>query len=127
MRIFIKLIIISLLFFSNTGYSKNLGIEEKKMRELASELRCVVCQNQSLLESDSDIAKDLKGLILDMYLEGKSKNEIKEFLVERYGEFILFKPILNKSNLILWVAPIFSLLIISLLAYRNLNFKKRKK
>ena len=97
------------------------------MRELASELRCVVCQNQSLLESDSDLAKDLKRLILDMYLQGKSKNEIKSFLVDRYGEFILFKPKLNKSNIILWFAPIFSLLIIALLAYRYLNFNKREK
>jgi len=127
MIIFIKPSIILLLLFSNTSFGESIDIEKKKMRELASELRCVVCQNQSLLESDSDLAKDLKGLILDMYLEGKSKNEIKSFLVDRYGEFILFKPKLNKSNIILWLAPIFSLFIIVLLAYRNLNFNKRKK
>ncbi len=127
MIIFIKLSTILILLLSNTSLSKSKDIEEIKMRELASELRCVVCQNQSLLESDSDLAKDLKSLILDMYLEGKSKDEIKLFLVERYGEFILFKPKLNKRNIILWIAPIFSLLIISLLAYRNLNFNKRKK
>ena len=96
------------------------------MRELAAELRCVVCQNQSLLESDSEIAKDLKELILTMYSEGKSKDDIKSFLVDRYGEFILFKPKLNKSNLILWLAPLLSLFIIGLLAYRNLSIKKRR-
>ena len=127
MIIFIKLSTILMLLLSNISFSESIDREEKKMRELASELRCVVCQNQSLLESDSDLAKDLKKLILDMYLQGKSKNEIKSFLVDRYGEFILFKPKLNKSNIILWFAPIFSLLIIALLAYRNLNFNKREK
>ena len=127
MIIFIKLSTILMLLLSNISFSESIDREEKKMRELASELRCVVCQNQSLLESDSDLAKDLKRLILDMYLQGKSKNEIKSFLVDRYGEFILFKPKLNKSNIILWFAPIFSLLIIALLAYRNLNFNKREK
>ena len=96
------------------------------MRELASELRCVVCQNQSLLESDSELAADLKSLILEMFQEGKTKKEIKNFLVERYGEFILFRPSLNLNNLALWLAPVFSLLIVSLLAYRKLNFDKRK-
>ena len=62
-----------------------------------------------------------------MYLSGKSKKEIKSFLVDRYGEFILFKPKMNKSNLILWFAPILSLLIIVLVAYRKLEFEKRKK
>ena len=127
MIIFIKLSTVLMLLLSNISFIEIIDREEKKMRELASELRCVVCQNQSLLESDSDLAKDLKKLILDMYLQGKSKNEIKSFLVDRYGEFILFKPKLNKNNIILWFAPIFSLLIIALLAYRHLNFNKRKK
>ena len=96
------------------------------MIELAAELRCVVCQNQSLLESDSDLAKDLKNLILLKLSEGKSKEEIKQFLVERYGEFILFKPLMTKSNLVLWFAPIISLIVISVLAFRKINFYKRK-
>ena len=96
------------------------------MIELASELRCVVCQNQSLLESDSDLAKDLKNLILLKLSEGETKEEIKKFLVERYGEFILFKPLMNKNNLVLWFAPIISLIVISVLAFRKLNLYKRK-
>ncbi|MBF96056.1 MAG: Cytochrome c-type biogenesis protein CcmH [Alphaproteobacteria bacterium MarineAlpha9_Bin4] len=126
MKIFIKILIIFQLLIPNFSLCNNNLLQEKKMRELAAELRCVVCQNQSLLESDSEIAKDLKELILTMYLEGKSKDDIKSFLVDRYGEFILFKPKLNKSNLILWLAPILSLFIIGLLAYRNLSIKKRR-
>ena len=127
MGFFLKFSIILFFFLSKSCLSNNVRIEEKKMRELAAELRCVVCQNQSLLESDSEIAKDLKNIILEMYLSGKSKKEIKSFLVDRYGEFILFKPKMNKSNLILWFAPILSLLIIVLVAYRKLEFEKRKK
>ena len=122
----LKYILISYFLFQNFCFSKDIFPEEIKMRELASELRCVVCQNQSLLESDSELAADLKSLILEMFQEGKTKQEIKKFLVERYGEFILFRPSLNVNNLALWLAPIFSLLIVSLLAYRKLNFDKRK-
>ena len=80
-----------------------------------------------MLESDSQIAKDLKEIILDMYLSGKSESEIKSFLVNRYGEFILFKPRVSAGNIILWLAPVLSFLVISLLALRKLRvFKKEK-
>ena len=67
-----KKLIAFFLLFSISGIAKNIELETEKMRKLAAELRCVVCQNQSLLESDSQIAKDLKELILDMYLDGKN-------------------------------------------------------
>ena len=126
MRYLTKLIVILFINFPNIGVSQEIDRNEKVMIELAAELRCVVCQNQSLLESDSDLAKDLKNLILLKLSEGKSKEEIKQFLVERYGEFILFKPLMNKSNLVLWFAPIISLIVISVLAFRKINFYKRK-
>ncbi len=122
-----KKLIAFFLLFSISGIAKNIELETEKMRKLAAELRCVVCQNQSLLESDSQIAKDLKELILDMYLDGKNENEIKLFLVNRYGEFILFKPRVSAGNIILWLAPVLSFLVISLLALRKLRvFKKEK-
>ena len=126
MRYLTKLIVILSINLPNIGLSQEINRNEKVMIELAAELRCVVCQNQSLLESDSDLAKDLKNLILLKLSEGKSKEEIKQFLVERYGEFILFKPLMNKSNLVLWFAPIISLIVISVLAFRKINFYKRK-
>ena len=126
MRYLPKLIVILFISLTKIGVSQEIDRNEKVMIELAAELRCVVCQNQSLLESDSDLAKDLKNLILLKLSEGKSKEEIKQFLVERYGEFILFKPLMNKSNLVLWFAPIISLIVISVLAFRKINFYKRK-
>ena len=126
--ILIKTILLFFLFFlSFSGAANNQELQIEKMRKLAAELRCVVCQNQSLLESDSQIAKDLKELILEMYINGKSDEEIKEYLVDRYGEFILFRPKFSINNILLWFAPLVFLLIISLLAFRKLSFFKREK
>ena len=126
--ILIKTILLFFLFFlSFSGAANNQELQIEKMRKLAAELRCVVCQNQSLLESDSQIAKDLKELIFEMYISGKSDEEIKEYLVDRYGEFILFRPKFSIHNILLWFAPLVFLLIISLLALRKLSFFKREK
>ena len=126
--ILIKTILLFFLFFlSFSGAANNQELQIEKMRKLAAGLRCVVCQNQSLLESDSQIAKDLKELIFEMYISGKSDEEIKEYLVDRYGEFILFRPKFSINNILLWFAPLVFLLIISLLAFRKLSFFKREK
>ena len=126
--VLIKTILLSFVFFlSILGAANNQELQIEKMRKLAAELRCVVCQNQSLLESDSQIAKDLKELILEMYINGKSDEEIKEYLVDRYGEIILFRPKFSINNILLWFAPLVFLLIISLLALRKLSFFKREK
>ena len=125
-----KNILLFFLFFLSLSFLRATNHQElqiEKMRKLAAELRCVVCQNQSLLESDSQIAKDLKELIFEMYISGKSDEEIKEYLVDRYGEFILFRPKFSINNILLWFAPLVFLLIISLLAFRKLSFFKREK
>ena len=75
-------------FYSFSAFSN----ENKVAEELYEELRCLVCQNQSIKESDAPLAKDLKLLVLEKLKEGKNKKEIKSFLVNKYGEFILFKP-----------------------------------
>ena len=83
----------------------------KAAYELYKELRCLVCQNQSLLESDAPLALDLKKVVMDKIELGQSKNEIKKFLVDRYGEFILLKPKYSIQNILLWLGPILFLLI----------------
>lgn len=122
-----KIILIFVFIYISFSYSKEYDPAYEKMRDLSLELRCLVCQNQSLLESDSELAKDLKSLIHEKFKNGESKKEIKKFLVERYGEFILFKPVLNISNLFLWLAPIASLLLIGLVGFRKIAFKENKK
>ena len=122
-----KSLFITLFFLIKLNVSWSILTTEDRMRNLANELRCMVCQNQSLLESDSELAKDLKSLIKEKFNEGKSEQEVKAYLVERYGEFILFKPSFKFSNLLLWLSPILSVLIVGFIAFRKtiiLNARK---
>jgi cytochrome c-type biogenesis protein CcmH len=84
---------------------------EARARALSKELRCVVCQNQSIDDSNADIARDLRLLIRERILAGDSDGEIKAYLVERYGAFVLLKPPVNERTWLLWAAPVIVLLI----------------
>ena len=123
MKLLLFTLIIFINFFSFANKSEKI---DSQLRELAGELRCMVCQNQSLLDSDSELAKDLKKIIYKKLQEGESKKEIKDFLVKRYGEFILFRPLLNYANLMLWVSPIIFLLFIGLVAFRKIKIISKK-
>lgn len=79
--------------------------EEARFRALAAELRCVMCQNQSLADSNAPIARDLRNEVLELMQQGKSDDEIKAFLTERYTDFVLYRPPLRGSTLWLWIAP----------------------
>ena len=84
--------------------------EEQRFHDLTLELRCVMCQNQSLADSDAPIAHDLRREVFNLMREGRSDAEIKEFLVDRYGEFVLYRPQFGGSTLLLWLAPALILL-----------------
>ena len=88
--------------------------EEQRFRELTSELRCVMCQNQSLADSNALIAHDLRIEILRMMREGRSDQQIKQFLVERYTDFVLYEPEVAPKTWVLWFgAPIALLVVIA--------------
>ena len=80
--------------------------EEQRFRQLTHELRCVMCQNQSLADSNAEIARDLRNEVLVLMRQGKTDSEIRDFMVARYGEFVLYKPRLEGSTLLLWFAPL---------------------
>ena len=84
--------------------------QEQRFRALAAELRCVMCQNQSLADSNAGIAGDLRREILDLMKEGRSDEEIKAFLSERYTDFVLYNPPLRSNTLLLWFGPLAVLL-----------------
>ena len=105
-------LIIFLLFFCFVDVVAN-EILENKIKKLTLELRCMTCQNQSIYDSDAEFSNDIKKIVRAKFEEGKSDREIKDFLVSRYGEYILFKPLLNYKNLFLWAFP-FILLVFSL-------------
>jgi cytochrome c-type biogenesis protein CcmH len=85
--------------------------QEARARELFRELRCMVCQNQSIDDSDAPLAKDLRALVRERVAAGDSEEDIKDFLVDRYGEFVLLKPRFSGGTLILWAAPVAVLLL----------------
>ena len=83
---------------------------EARARELSSQLRCMVCQNQSIDDSDATLARDLRILLRERIAAGDSDAAVVDFLVARYGEFILLKPRFNPHTLILWLAPVAALI-----------------
>lgn len=84
--------------------------QEARFRELVAELRCLQCQNQNLADSDAVIAKDLRREIFDQLAAGRSDEEIVAFLVDRYGEFVRYRPAFNAGTLLLWLGPAMILL-----------------
>ena len=101
-----------LLFFVTTSSAEIAGFpfeseaQEQRFRELSSELRCLVCQNQSLADSNAGLAQDLRSELYEQVLTGNSNNQIISFMTERYGDFILYKPRFATKTLLLWLAPI---------------------
>ena len=84
---------------------------EHRARVISAQLRCLVCQNQSIDDSDAPLAKDLRTMVREQLVQGKSDQEIMDFVVARYGEFVLLKPRLDGETLLLWGTPFAVLLI----------------
>ena len=91
-------------------YALNVD-QEERANNLFKETRCLVCEGQNIYESNSDSAEDMKKLISEMIIDGNSDNEIKSFLVSRYGDWIIMTPPINQSTYFLWFSPIIILLI----------------
>src|SRR6201747_1117291 len=80
-------------------------VKEARARDLSRELRCMVCQNQSIDDSEAPLARDLRLLVRERIAAGDSDNQVMDFLVARYGEFVLLKPRVNQHTLVLWLLP----------------------
>ena len=78
---------------------------EKRVSGLAEELRCLVCQNQTLADSNAPLAVDLRKQMREQLAKGASDQEVRDFMVERYGDFVLYRPPLKASTLALWIGP----------------------
>jgi cytochrome c-type biogenesis protein CcmH len=99
-------------------------VMEKRVNEISSELRCLVCQNQTIADSNAELAVDLKNQVREMVKAGKSEKDIVDYMVTRYGDFVLYRPPVKPETLILWVGP-FILMIVALVLL-VLNLKKRR-
>lgn len=78
---------------------------EERVNRLASELRCLVCQNQTIADSHAELAVQLKGEVRTQLAQGRSEDQVRDFMVQRYGEFVLYRPALNGHTTLLWAGP----------------------
>jgi cytochrome c-type biogenesis protein CcmH len=96
---------------------------EADYNQLVDELRCLVCQNQNLASSDADLARDLRRETYDMLREGKSQQEVVDFMVARYGDFVLYRPQFKSTTYLLWLGPFLLLLLVLFFLVRRLCAK----
>ncbi len=114
------LIIILLMFNIKLSANENIGIDTKIFKNL----RCLVCQGQTIAESNSDFAQTIKIVVRDKISRGSNEKEIYEFLSEKYGEWIVYKPKFNYINSFLWISPYFVLIFGGYLIFKY--FRKRR-
>ena len=120
MRIKKYFLIVFFIILTNFSFA-----EEKSLQnEITKNLRCLICQGQSIHDSDTEFANSLKLVVEKKIKEGMSENEIYEFLKTKYGEWILYDPALNQKTYILWLLPLLLFLIGGAIIFKNLKIKK---
>ena len=111
-----RLLVLLLLAFPS--WAQDDPVLERRVTDLAHELRCLVCQNQTLADSNAPLAVDLRNQIREQLKAGKSEREVQEFMVARYGDFVLYRPPFKASTAALWLGPFALLLIGAWLFFR---------
>ena len=101
-------------------------VAQKRLVDLSAQLRCLVCQNQSIAESNAELAVDLRNQINEQIKAGKSDSEIVDFMVTRYGDFVLYRPPFKATTALLWIGPIALLLLAILAFYRTLVARRKR-
>ena len=117
----LKFFLIFILFFPLSSLSAE---QNDKINEITKNLRCLICQGQSVYDSDSEFANSLKIVVDNKLKEGLSEDQIYEYFKIKYGEWILYDPELNKNTYILWLLPILIFLVGGAIIYRNFILKK---
>jgi len=129
MRVIMFLVVALLLtpLYAAPVVTYDFASEEQEVlfNKLSNELRCLVCQNQAIADSNADLAKDLRDEIFGMLQQGKSEEEIIEFMVARYGDFVLYKPPLKPLTWLLWFGPALVLIAGFFFVVRIINSQKK--
>lgn len=94
---------------------------EERARDLAKQIRCLVCQNQSIFDSDAELAKDLRKIVRERIVSGESNLAVTEYLVARYGDFVLLKPPVKPKTYLLWFGPVLIMLFSAIVVVRFLR------
>ena len=117
MRLFLQMLFVALLTFGGVAHAQAIEpmpfkdhAQELRFQHLTHQLRCPMCQNESLADSNAPIARDLRNQIFQMMQQGKSDEEIKQYLVARYSRFVLYDPPLTPGTWLLWFGPLLILL-----------------
>ena len=122
--VLVSLFVFSPLVFAKEATSMVVDPEmEKTVNKISAELRCLVCQNQTIADSHAELAVDLKNQVREMVKSGQTKDQIVDYMVKRYGDFVRYRPPMKSSTVLLWVGP-FLLLLIGLTVL-VVNLRKR--
>lgn len=106
-------------------YPFQSALASERFKTLTENIRCVVCQNQNIADSNAPLANDLRAKVYEMVLADKSDKQIEDYLVQRYGEFILLKPRLSPNTLLLWLFPLLGLSIAGFLITQRCKHTKK--
>ena len=100
---------------------ENSIVNEERFQKITNELRCLVCQNQTIADSNSGLATDLRDQVAKQIIQGKSDEEIFMFMEERYGEFVLYNPPFSSANVLLWIGPFIVLFVAIIVMARTIK------
>ena len=121
-----KILKIFMIIFLFIGFSQ-LKSDEKKdelKNKILKNIRCLICQGQSVYDSESDFASSIKLIVDKKINEGSSEDHVYEFLREKYGDWIIYDPKLNKNTFVLWILPLLLFMVGGAIMFKKLNFKK---
>lgn len=107
------------------AYQFSNPAQQQTFNSLTKELRCLVCQNQSLADSHAELADDLKAEIYQQIQQGASRQQVIDFLLDRYGDFVLYKPQLNNKTYVLWFAPFIMLLMAGVVMFFHIRRQRK--
>ncbi|TDR16333.1 cytochrome c-type biogenesis protein [Marinicella litoralis] len=122
--IFIMMVMMSIKSHAIDVYEFDNVQQEELYQQLTKELRCLVCQNQNLADSDAGLAKDLKDQVAAFVKAGQDAETIKTYMIDRYGDFVNYDPPMNASTLFLWFSPLLVFLIGGIILF--INIRKRQ-
>ena len=126
MRRLLLLLLLCLPLLANAtieAYQFDDPVKEARYKKLIEELRCLVCQNQNLADSNAELAQDMRSLTYDMVKRGASEEEVVTYMVDRYGDFVMYRPPLRSSTYLLWAGP-FIILVSAVVVLINIIRRK---
>ncbi len=127
-----RFLLIPIFLMALTLNSAAIGVDKKRLKDpvlearaqqIMTQLRCLVCQNQSIVESDAGLAVDLRAIVREQVLAGQTDSQIIDFMTSRYGDWVLLKPPFKAATALLWLGPIFLLLIGGFFVFRYVRQK----